>query len=338
MHLMKMEVIMHSLKIVISTAAATLAALHCTSLFAQTAGNFPSKPITIVVPFTPGANADNEIRLYQEALKPYFRQPILVDNKPGGSGIIAASYVAKAAPDGHTLMFVNSTNTILPALRKDLPYDLLRDFAPVILTTKNTFVLLASTAFAPRSFPEFIAYAKARPGEVTWATLGEGSTFHLVGAWLASTAGVKFTFIPYKGGGPAELDLVAGRINVVPKNLSASLPGLKAGKVRALAVLTEEPSSALPDVKPVSEMGYPEFFYSAWIGLAAPTGTPTPIVDALNSAVSRAIKTPDMQKRWAAQGSVAVGASPEAFRQFLVKELAVWDRIIKENNIKLDEM
>lgn len=329
---------MQLLKIAMNALVATLTALQCASLFAQAAGNFPSKPITIVVPFTPGANADNEIRLYQEGLKPYFKQPVLVDNKPGASGIIAASHVAKAAPDGHTLVFVNSTNTVLPALRKDLPYDLLRDFAPVVLTTKNTFILLASNAFAPRTFPEFIAYAKARPGEVTWATLGEGSTFHLVGAWLANTAGVKFTFIPYKGGGPAEIDLVAGRINVVPKNLSASLPGLKAGKVRALAVLTEESSSALPDIKPVSAMGYPEFSYSAWIGLAAPAGTPAPVVDTLSNAISRAIKTPEMQKRWAAQGSVAVGAGPDAFRKFLVNELAVWARIIKDNNINLNEM
>jgi tripartite-type tricarboxylate transporter receptor subunit TctC len=319
-------------------AAAMLAALSSTALLAQGAANFPTRPVTIVVPFPPGANADTEVRLYQEGLRPHFRQPVLVDNKPGGSGVIAASYVAKAPPDGHTLMFVNTTNTLLPALRKDLPYDLLRDFAPVILTTKNTFILLANTAFAPRTFQDFIAYAKARPGEVTWGTLGEGSTFHLVGAWLAGAAGVKFTFVPYKGGGPAEVDLLAGRINVVPKNLSASLPSLRAGKVRALAVLTEESSSALPDVKPVSEMGYPEFSYAAWIGLAAPAGTPAPIVNALSIAVARAIKTPEAEKRWAAQGSVAVGAGPDAFRKFLVKEMAVWDKVIRENNIKLDEM
>jgi len=328
---------MHLLKIAITAAGATLAALPCTNLFAQSAGNFPSRPITIVVPFTPGANADTEMRYYAEGLKPHFKQPVLVDNKPGGSGVIAGSHVARAVPDGHTLMFVNPANTVLPALRKNLPYDLLRDFAPVILTTKNTFVLLTNPAFAPRTFPEFIAYAKARPGEVTWATLGEGSTFHLVGAWLASTAGVKFTFIPYKGGAAAEVDLLAGRINAVPKNLSASLAALKAGKVRALAVLTEESSSALPDVKPVSEMGYPEFFYSAWIGLAAPAGTPAPIVNTLHAAVDKTIKTPEAQKRWEAQGSVAAGYAPDVFRKFLVREMAVWDKVVKENNIKLDE-
>jgi len=334
---MKTEGIMYLLKIAVNTVAAALAALSCTNLFAQSAENFPSRPITIVVPFPPGANADTEVRFYQEGLRPQFRQPVLVDNKPGGSGVIAASYVARAVPDGHTLMFVNPTNTVLPALRKDLPYDLLRDFAPVVLTTKNTFVLLTNPAFAPRTFPEFIAYAKARPGEVTWATLGEGSTFHLVGAWLASTAGVKFTFVPYKGGAAAEVDLLAGRINAVPKNLSASLAALKAGKVRALAVLTEESSSALPDVKPVSDMGYPEFSYAAWIGLAAPAGTPAPIVNILSTAVAKAIKTPEAQKRWEAQGSVAVGYAPDVFRKFLVKEMAVWDRIVKENNIKLQE-
>lgn len=328
---------MHLLKIAIGTAAAALAAAACTSVFAQGAGSFPSRPITIVVPFTPGANADNEVRVYQEGLKPQFQHPVLIDNRPGGSSVIAASYVARAAPDGHTLMFVNTTNTVLPAIRKDLPYDLLRDFAPVILTTKNTFVLLANTAFAPRTFPDFIAYAKTRPGEVVWATLGSGSTFHLIGAWLAGAAGVRFTFVPYKGGAAAEVDLLAGRVNVVPKNLSASLPALKAGKVRALAVLTEESSSALPGVRPVSEMGYPDFSYAAWIGLVAPAGTPAPIVDTLSTAVARAIRTPQAQKRWAAQGSVAVGAGPEAFRKFLVKELAVWDRIVRENNIRLDE-
>jgi tripartite-type tricarboxylate transporter receptor subunit TctC len=328
---------MQLLKTAMNALVATLTALQCASLFAQAAGNFPSRPITIVVPFPPGANADTEMRVYQEGLRPQFKQPVLVDNKPGGSGVIAGSYVAKAAPDGHTLMFVNPTNTSLPALRKDMPYDLLRDFEPVILTTKNTFVLLSNPTFPPRTFPEFIAYAKARPGEVTWGTLGEGGTFHLAGAWLANTAGVKFTFVPYKGGAAAEVDLLAGRINVIPKNLSASLAALKTGKVRALAVLTEESSPAQPDIKPVSEMGYPDFSYSAWIGLATPAGTPAPIVNILSTAVAKAIKTPAAQKRWEAQGSVAVGYGPDAFRKFLVKEMAVWARIVRENNIKLDE-
>jgi tripartite-type tricarboxylate transporter receptor subunit TctC len=318
-------------------ATAALVAQFSTTLLAQGAENFPSRPISIVVPFPPGANADTEMRVYQEGLRPQFKQPVLIDNKPGGSGVIAASHVARAAPDGHTIMFVNPTNTSLPALRKDLPYDLLKDFAPAILTTKNTFVLLSNPTFPPRTFPEFIAYAKARPGEVTWGTLGDGGTFHLAGAWLASAAGVKFTFVPYKGGAAAEVDLLAGRINVVPKNLSASLASLKAGKVRALAVLTEESSSVLPDVKPVSEMGYPEFSYSAWIGLAAPAGTPAPIVNILSAAVAKAIRTPEAQKRWEAQGSVAVGYAPDVFRKFLVKEMAIWDKIVRENNIRLEK-
>ena len=317
-------------------AAAALAALFCTTLLAQGASSFPSKPVTIIVPFPPGANADNEARVYQEGLSVQLKQPVVIDNKGGASGILANSFVAKAAPDGHTLLFTNTTATVLPAVRKDLPYDLLRDFAPVIMTTKNIFVLLIRPSFPGNTFAEFIAYAREKPGIVTWSTTGPGSALHMTGEWLSQVTGAKFTFVHYKGGNQAEIDLLAGRIDAVPKNLSASLLLIKSRKVKVVAVLAAEQTPALPGVKAVAEMGYPDYAHSAWIGLIAPAATPAAIVNKLHAEVLKAITTPKAMARWEAQGSVVVGATPEDFRKSLVMELALWDKLVRVNNIKID--
>ena len=327
---------MHWQKYAMHGAAAALAILYCAPLFAQGAGNFPWKPVTIVVPFPPGANADSEARVYQEGLSAQFKQPVVIDNKPGASGIIANSFVAKAAPDGHTLLFTNTTATVLPAVRKDLPYDLLRDFAPVIMTTKNIFVLLIRPSFPGNTFAEFIALAREKPGVVTWSTTGPGSALHMTGEWLSQLTGAKFTFVHYKGGSQAELDLLAGRIDAVPKNLSASLLLLKSRKVKVLAVLAAEQTPALPGIKTVAEMGYPEYAYSGWIGLLAPAATPAAIVSKLRAEMLMSITTPKAMARWEAQGSVVVGSTPEDFRKSLAMELALWEKLVRVNNIKID--
>lgn len=316
------------------TILAMAAALFSAPLLAQGAASFPAKPIVIVLPYTPGANADQEARVYQDGLNAQLKQTTLIDYKPGGSGVIANRYVAKAVPDGHTLAFVNSSSAILPALRRDLGYDLIRDFVPVVLTTENITVLLVTPALPVQTFQEYIAYAKARPGEVTWSTVGSGGGFHVAGEWLASATGINLNIIHYKGGAAAELDLIAGRIHSTPKQLPPSLPLIRSGKARVIAILTKDQTPLLPGVRTVAQMGAPDFAYSSWIGLLAPAGTPVDIVNKLNEEVVKALKSPKAMKVWEAQGSIVVGATPEAFRKILVADLARWEKLIREKNIK----
>ena len=314
-----------------SLAASLLAALFSAASLAQ---GFPSKPVTIVLPYTPGANADLEARVYQEGMQPLLKQSVLIDYKPGGSGVIANGYVAKAAPDGHTLLFVNSSSTLLPALRKDLQYDLVKDFAPVVMTTENITLLLVTPSLPVRTFEEYVAYAKARPGEVTWSTVGSGGGFHVGGVWLASELGIQLNFIHYKGGAAAEVDLIAGRILSTPKQLAASLGLIKSGKARVIAILSRERTPLLPGVRTVAEMGAPNFAYPNWIGLLAPAGTPAAVVDRLHVETVKAIKSPEAMKRWEAQGSQVLGSGPDVFRKRVVAEIATWDRLVREKNIK----
>lgn len=317
-------------------ASTTMAALWCAGALAQGAATFPSKPVTIVLPFPPGASTDLEARLYQDGLSAQLKNPVVIDYKPGGSGVIANGYVARSAPDGHTMAFVSSSVTILPAVRKDIPYDLAKDFAPVILTTENILVLLVRPNFPAQTFEQWVAYAKSKPGAVTWSTVGQGRGFHVGGEWLASELGIDLTMVHYKGGAQAELDLMGGRIDTTPKQLPPSLPLIKAGKVKVLAILTGERSPLLPGIKTVAEMGAPKFSYPNWVGLVAPAGTPVAIVNRLNTEVAKTIKTPEAMKRWDSQGSVVVASTPEAFRKRILAEMVIWDKVAKEKNITED--
>lgn len=316
-----------------AVTAAFISALCCPPLWGQSPSAWPSKPVTFILPFTPGANADLEARTYQEGLQPLLRQSVLIDYKPGASGAIANAYVAKAAPDGYTVGFINSTSTLLPALRKDLPYDLLRDFSPVIQTTDNITLLLVTPSFPARTFEEYVAYARAHPGEVTWGTVGSGGGFHVGGVWLASLLGLDLNFVHYKGGAVAEVDLMAGRIHSVPKQLATSLAGLKTGKFRAIAILTKDRTPVLPELKTVAESGAPDFAYASWIGLVVPAGTAPAIINRLHADMAKVLHTPVAMKRWEAQGSVVVGAAPDAFRRRMTSELAQWNRLVREKNI-----
>jgi tripartite-type tricarboxylate transporter receptor subunit TctC len=300
----------------------------------SSAANFPSRPVSIVLPFTPGANADLEARVYQDGLQAQLKNSVVIDYKPGASGVIAASFVARAKPDGHTLGFINVSTTLLPALRKDLPYDLLKDFTPVVMTTENITVLLVTPSFPAQTFQEWVSYAKANPGKVTWSTVGSGGGFHVGGEWLASELGIQLTMVHYKGGAAAEVDLLAGRIHTTPKQLPPSIPLIKAGKARVIAILTRERSPLLPGIRTVAEMGAPNFVYPSWIGLVAPAGTPAAVVDRINAAMVKALTTPQAMKRWEAQGSVVVGSSPEAFRKRIVAEMAQWEKVVREKNIR----
>ncbi len=321
-----------------ATSATVVAAILFPALLcAQGAANYPWKPVTIVMPYTPGSTSDLEARVYQENLTDVLRQSVLIDYKPGGSGIIANNHVVKAAPDGHTIVFNPATIAILPAVRGDIPYDFLRDLTPVVLTTRRVFVLAVTPSFPANTFQEYIAHARANPGKVTWSTAGAGGALHMSGEWLASGAGVKITFVHYKGTSLAEPDLIAGRVDSAAKSLVTVLPLIKAGKVRVLAIVTGERSSLLPGVRTVAEMGIPGYDYPSWIGFMTTGATPRDIVEKLHAGFVKAIHTPKAMKVWESQGTVPVGLGPDEYRKQLVTETALWRKLVRENNIKYDE-
>ena len=285
----------------------------------------------------PGSSSDNEARIYQEGLTEHFKQQLLIDYKPGASNMIAQSYVAKQKPDGYTLIYTVATSTILPAFKEDLNFDLLKDLAPVTLTTQRTFVLVAHPSLPANNFQEYVAYAKANPGKVTWSTVGPGGALHMSGEWLAAGAGIKLLFVHYKGSATAELDLLSGRIDSSPKAFISALPIIKSGKVKVIAVISADRSPLLPGVKTVAEQGIPGYAYPGWIGIMTTGGTPGPVINQLAAAFKAAITTPKAMKMWETQGTTPVGSTPEEFRKLLANEMGVWKKLVKDNNIKSED-
>lgn len=315
------------------------AVMFAATLLPAAAGaqNFPVKPIVLVMPYTPGSSSDNEARIYQEGLGEHFKQQLVIDYKPGASNMIATSYVARQKPDGYNLLYTVATSAILPAFKPDLDVDLLKDLAPVTLTTKRTFVLVANPGLPANNLPEYVAYAKANPGKVTWSSVGPGGALHMSGEWLAAGFGINLLFVHYKGSAAAEVDLLGGRIDSSPKALISALPITKAGKVKVIAIITKDRSPLLPGVKTVAEQGMPSYEYPGWIGIMTTGGTPAPIVNQLSVAFKAAITTPKAMKGWETQGTTPVGSTPDEFRKQLVAEMAVWKKLVKDNNIKAED-
>lgn len=317
-------------------AMAAIIAMSSGVVLAQGTPGFPSKPVTLIIPYTPGSTNDIEARIYQEGLAEQLKQVVLLDYKSGASGIIANSALARSAPDGHTLAWTSATTTILPAIRNDIPYDFLKDFAPVGQTTKRIFLLTTAPNLPVKNFQEFIAYAKAKPGEITYSTVGQGGAIHLSGEWLASAAGIKMTFVHYKGAAASDVDLMAGRISVSAKGLVGALPLIKSGKIKVIAIYTADATPLLPGVRPVAEMGIPGFDYPSWVGILAPAGTPPAIINRLSADFKKAVTSPRAMKDWQAQGTLPVGSSPEEFRKMLTVEAARWKKLVTDNKIKVD--
>jgi tripartite-type tricarboxylate transporter receptor subunit TctC len=324
-------------------AGLTALGLLSTSLIsmqaAAQADNFPAKPVTIIVPYSPGSATETEVRIYAQKMTEIMGQSFLVEFKPGAGATLGAAYVAKAAPDGYTLLQVSSAFIIAPLLYKDLPYEPLRDFAPVSLMSKKPNVLLVNPAFPARTLGEYIAYARANPGKLNFATSGGGGPQHLVGAWLHGATDTKVTFIHYKGGAPSVTDLLAGRVDVLMNPLSMSQPMMQSGKMRALAVMSSERVSSAPDTPTVAEQvpTMKDFEYSAVIGIVAPVKTPPAVVNKLSSNFTRAAKSPDVIQKLAPGGSIMIGSTPEQFRQSMAAESVRFRQLIKDNDIRLEE-
>jgi len=303
--------------------------------FAQ--GTYPNKPVRLVVPFPAGGTTDILARAAAQKLSETWGQQVIVDNRPGAGGNIGSELVAKAAPDGYTLLMGTvGTHAINPSLYAKMPYDHVKDFAPVILVAGVPNVLVVNPDLPIKTVPELIAYAKANPGKLNFASSGSGTSIHLSGELFKVMAGVQITHVPYKGSAPALTDLIGGQVQLMFDNLPSSLPQIKGGKLRAVAVTSTTRAAALPEVPTVAESGLPGFEASSWFGILAPAGTPKDIIAKIDADVQKWLATPEAKEKLLSQGANAAGGSPEDFARHIQAETAKWAKVVKDSGAKVD--
>jgi tripartite-type tricarboxylate transporter receptor subunit TctC len=315
--------------------AALIAGAWIASAAAQTA--YPSRPLRLVSPFPPGGVVDTVSRVVAQKLSESLGQPVVVENKVGAGGNIAAEFVSKAVPDGYTLLMGSiATHAINVSLYSRMPYDAERDFAPVSLAATNTNLVVVNPSFPVRSIAELIVYAKANPGKLNYGTAGSGTAQHLAGELFKTTAGIDMVHVPYKGAAPGISDLLAGQIPLMFVDISISLPHVRAGRLRALAVTAGKRVPQLPEVPAVAESGMLGFEVNAWFGVFVPAGTPREIVNRLNADIVRGLAAPDVRERLLALGVEPVTSTPEQFAAFVKSEIAKWGRIVKISGARAD--
>jgi len=301
------------------------------------AQTYPNHPIRLVVPFPPGGTTDILAREVGERLTATLGQPVVIDNRAGAGGNIGADIVAKAAPDGYTLLMATvGTHAINASLYRKLPYDHIKDFAPVVLVAGVPNVLVVTPSLPVHSVAELIRLAKEKPGQLNFASSGNGTSIHLSGELFKTMAGVDMTHVPYKGSAFALTDLMAGQVQLMFDNLPSSLPHIKAGKLRAIAVTSSQRAPALPDVPTIAESGLPGFEASAWFGIVAPAGTPAAIVSRINADVNQWLRSPEAADKLLAQGAIAAGGTPEQFVAHIRAETDKWARVVKASGAKVD--
>jgi tripartite-type tricarboxylate transporter receptor subunit TctC len=303
------------------------------SVFAQA---YPSKPITIVVPYAVGGTTDIVGRLVGTQIGNALGQPLVIDNKAGGGGNIGWGAVARSAPDGYTLLTTEMSFTIAPALGTKQPFDPKKDFTHIITAAAAPHVLVVNPGVPAKTLQEFIAYAKANPGKLNYGSGGNGTNTHLGGELFKREAKVDLIHVPYKGAGAVLQDLMGGQVQALVTSLPTALPHIKSGKLRALVVTAEKRSSLLPDVPSAKEAGLPKFVMDFWVGLAAPAGTPQPVIDKLNKAVADALNSPEGRKRLAEQGLEPEANTPAQAAQFVAAEMQQWGAVVKAAGIKAD--
>jgi len=305
--------------------------------FQVSAQPFPTKPIKIIVGFAPGGNTDVVARVLAIRMQDLLGQPVLVENKPGAGGVVATDFIAKAPPDGYTLLMSSlGPHTVSPFLLKTIGYDPVTDLAPVSNVSVNELMLLVSPSIPVKSVPELIAYAKANPGKLNYGSSGVGSTTHLSGEVLSSMAGIKLVHIAYKGGPPALAALLAGDVQFMFSNLSDALPQSKGGKLRALAVTTAKRVTQVPDMPTIAEFGMPGFEVAPWNGIVAPGKTPPEIVGRLSDTIQRIVREQAFRDKMFEIGSDPIGDTPEQFRATVLHDIQRWSKIVKEAGIKAE--
>jgi tripartite-type tricarboxylate transporter receptor subunit TctC len=299
------------------------------------AQQYPSKPIRLIVPFTPGGTTDILSRMVGQKLSESMGVQVVIDNRPGAAGNIGAELAAKAAPDGYTLLMGPSgTLAVNPSLYAKLPFDPIRDFAPITLLAMVPSILVVHPSLPVKSVKELIAYAKSRPGQLNYGSSGAGGQPFLAVEYLKLMAGLNIVEIRYKGGAPLTTDLIAGEIALTITGIPTLLPHVKSGKLRALAVSSAKRSAAVPELPTISEAGLPGYDATAWYGLLAPAGTAPEIIAKLNTAAVTGIKQPDFAERLAAEGAETVGGTPEQFGEFIKAEILRWTKVIRAAGVK----
>ncbi|MEO8133766.1 MAG: tripartite tricarboxylate transporter substrate binding protein [Betaproteobacteria bacterium] len=313
---------------------AALCVLASAPVIAQ---NWPSKPVKFISPFPPGGSVDPLARLLAVKLSESLGQPFIVENKTGASGSIGTSFVAKSAPDGYTFVFVFDTHAVNPTLIPNMPFDTVKDLAPVMLIGTAPMAIAVAAAKPYKNFADVISAAKAKPDTVSYGSIGSGSLGHLTFTLLQQAGAFKVVHIPYKGGGPMVTDALGGQVEMAIGSVALLSPHVKGGKWRAVAVTGDKRSSAMPDVPTLAEQGFPGFSALAWWGVFAPAGTPKPIIDKLNAEFARVMNQPEMKKQLIEQnGMDLVLSSPEALQEWTVGQIARWGKVVKDNGIRGD--
>jgi len=320
-------------RIVTAVLAAVFASFAAAS-FAQT---YPAKPIRIVVPYPAGGTSDILARSVGQKLSEVWGQPVVVDNKPGANGNVGADIVAKAAPDGYTLLLADiGSLAISPSVYPTLPFDPARDFAPVTMVAYSPHILVVHPSVPATTVRELIALAKAKPGKLNFAISGVGGAPHLAGVDFALRTGVDWVYIPYKGGAQAIADVAGGQADVTLNGMLATYPLVKGDKLKLLAVSSAKRMSAIPEVPTIAESGVPGFESGSWQGVIAPAGTPPDVVARLNGEIARIVGTPEMRDNLAKQGAEVRTTTPDEFGTFIRKEMARWAKVVKDANVKID--
>ena len=315
-------------------AFSALAAIAPTSAVAQA---WPTKPVKFVVPYPPGGSTDPMARLIAAKLTDSLGQPFVVENRSGASGTIGTAFVAKAPADGYTYIFVFDYHAVNPFVYPNLPFDTVKDLAPVMLVGTAPMAIATATAKPYKSFGDVIAAAKANPGTVSMGSVGNGSLGHLTMALVQQSSGIKLIHIPYKGGGPLTADALAGQIDLAIGSVALIAPHVLSGKLRAIAVTGDSRSRALPDVPALAEQGLPGFSALAWWGVFAPAGTPKPVIDKFHSELVRAFNLPDVRKLLTETlGIDLVVGTPEGLATWLDSQMQRWGKVVKDNNIRAD--
>ncbi|QDL38494.1 Bug family tripartite tricarboxylate transporter substrate binding protein [Rhodoferax sediminis] len=303
--------------------------------FAQ--DTYPNKPIKLIVGYAPGGSADIAARLAAQKLTLELKQPVIVENRPGAGGNIGSEVVAHARPDGYTLLMAATAQIVInPSLYKKMTFDPAKDLAPITLMQNEYNLMVVTPSVPAKTLKEFIAYAKANPTAVTFASPGIGTPAHLAGELMNQLAGLKMLHVPYKGTAPAVSDLVAGHVTMAIDNMPALLPQVKAGALRALAVASEHRAPAAPDVPTAQEAGLPGFVVPAWKGMMAPAGTPRPIIDKLHAAMVKILAMPDVRKQMINLGAEPAGGTPEQFAEMIKAQTVKWAALVKSTGTTLD--
>ena len=313
-----------------------MAAACCLCSSGIAAQEYPTRPIRIVVPATPGGATDILARTLALRFAQAWSQQVVVDNRAGGGGIVGSEIVARAAPDGYTLLMIFTSHVINPGLYPKIPYDAVKDFAPVSMVASVPNVLVVHPALPVKSAAEYIALAKAQPGKISYASSGSGSSTHLAGVLFGTMAGVELVHVPYRGAAPAQTDLIGGQVSSMFANMQSSMPHVRSGRLRALALTAKKRSPAAPDLPTLDETVLPGYEATAWFALLAPAATPPAVIAKLNREVVRSLQLPEVRERLASQGADAQPGSPQELAAYIKSELVKWSKVVKESGARAD--